>query len=152
VPELNALSVQTPPAPRLTASIEAIEEALLVRARGELDLGTVERLETPLGAALDDCSTVILDLAHLSFIDSCGLRVLLRASERARRLGRAFFIVRPSAQVSRVVEVTETDNLLPLVTGRASRSLTPLGPGTRRAWKAHPGPSHSSPEPPAASA
>lgn len=114
-------------------------------------MGTIARLEGPMEAALDGSSTVVLDLSSLSFIDSCGLRLLLRTSERARRLGRAFFIVRPSAQVSRVVEVTETGEVLPLVSDRDAPGSAAPASGNRREWKAQTGPLRSSPAPPAAS-
>ena len=103
----------------LKVSVEPLEEALLVCAHGELDMGTVELLETRISTALDASSTVLLDLAGVSFIDSCGLRLLLRSSDRAMRLGRTFFIVRPSTPVSWVVDLTETAELVPLVSDQA---------------------------------
>jgi anti-sigma B factor antagonist len=119
LPHFNRRRLQSPLAPWLTVSVEPLEEALLVRAHGELDIGTVELLEARLRAALDRSSTVVLDLAGLSFIDSCGLRLLLRSSESATQLGRAFFIVRPSAQVSWIVDVTGTAELMPLVSDQS---------------------------------
>ena len=119
MPHFNRRRLQPPLAPWLTVSVEPLEQALLVRAQGELDIGTVEVLEARVRAALDKCSTVALDLGGLSFIDSCGLRLLLRSSESARQLGRTFFIVRPSAHVSWVVDLTETAELVPLVSDQA---------------------------------
>ena len=121
MPHFERRRLQPPLEPLLKVSVEPLEEALLVCAHGELDMGTVELLETRISTALGASSTVLLDLAGVSFIDSCGLRLLLRSSDRAMRLGRTFFIVRPSTQVSWVVDLTETAELVPLVSDQAAR-------------------------------
>lgn len=119
MPHFNRRRLQPPLAPWLTVSVEPLEDARLVRAYGELDMGTVELLETRVNASLDSSSAVLLDLNGVRFIDSCGLRLLLRSSLRAGQLGRSFFIVRPSAQVSWMVAVTGTAALVPLVSDQA---------------------------------
>lgn len=119
MPHFNRRRLNPPLAPWLTVSVEPLEDALLVRAYGELDIGTVELLETRVNASLDSSSAVLLDMKGVRFIDSCGLRLLLRCSMRAGQLDRSFFIVRPSAQVSWMVDVTGTAALVPLVTDQA---------------------------------
>jgi anti-anti-sigma factor len=119
LPHFNRRRLQPPLAPWLTVSVEPLENALLVRAHGELDIGTVELLETRVDASLDSSSAVLLDLNGVRFIDSCGLRLLVRSSLRAGQLGRSFFIVRPSAQVSWMVDVTGTGAIVPLVCDQA---------------------------------
>jgi anti-sigma B factor antagonist len=119
LPHFNRHRLQPPLAPWLTVSVEPLENALLVRAYGELDIGTVELLETRVNASLDSSSAVLLDLNGVRFIDSCGLRLLVRSSLRAGQLGRSFFIVRPSAQVSWMVDVTGTGAIVPLVSDEA---------------------------------
>ena len=119
MPHFNRHRLQPSLAPWLTVSVEPLENALLVRAYGELDIGTVELLETRVDASLDSSSAVLLDLNGVRFIDSCGLRLLVRSSLRAGQLGRSFFIVRPSAQVSWMVDVTGTGAIVPLVSDEA---------------------------------
>ena len=119
MPHFNRRRLNPPLAPWLTVSVEPLEDALLVRACGELDIGTVELLETRVNASLDSSSAVLLDMNGVRFIDSCGLRLLLRCSLRAGQLDRSFFIVRPSAQVSWMVDVTGTAAHVPLVTDQA---------------------------------
>ena len=59
--------------------------------------------------------TTLLDLSAVSFIDSAGLRVLLRAARAVDAYHWACFIVRVSGVVSRLVEVSGTTSRLPLV-------------------------------------
>ena len=78
--------------------------------RGELDLGTAERLERALAGADGD---VLLDLCELTFMDSTGVRLLLEAAER---FGPRLRIVAPrSGDVRVTIEETGIAPLLPLV-------------------------------------
>ena len=78
--------------------------------RGELDLGTAERLERALADAGDD---VLLDLRGLTFMDSTGVRVLLEAAEAEHANLR---IIAPAGGDVRVtIEETGIGPLLPLV-------------------------------------
>lgn len=76
--------------------------------------------QTPLTgfAHLDDAQrasdATLLDLANVEFIDSVGLRVLLKATENVDRDG-ASFIVRPSRFVRRLLEITRTADRLDVV-------------------------------------
>jgi anti-anti-sigma factor len=78
--------------------------------RGELDLGSAERLEQALA---DADGEVLLDLRELTFMDSTGVRVLLEAAEQR---GPRLRIVAPRAGDVRVtIEETGIAPLLPLV-------------------------------------
>lgn len=48
---------------------------------------------------------VVLDLSHLSFADSAGVNVLIRAKQRADAEGREFVLWRPVEHVARVFAV-----------------------------------------------
>jgi anti-sigma B factor antagonist len=96
-------------------TVESVEDAVLVRAVGEVDASTAGRLRQTLEDARRDCATTLLDLAGVSFIDSAGLHVLLDASGQVDAASWALFIVRPSPVVQRLVEITETADRLPLV-------------------------------------
>ena len=56
---------------------------------GELDVATAGRARDAIRRAQDDAAEVICDLGDLSFIDVCGLHVLLDASAHARLHGCA---------------------------------------------------------------
>ena len=94
-------------------AIEPLDEACLIRASGELDRSTADRLSSALDAARADGVTTLLDLSAVSFIDSAGLRVLLCSARAVDAHHGAWFIVRASRVVRRLVEVSGTTSRLP---------------------------------------
>jgi len=96
-------------------TIEPREDACLIRVSGELDLSTADRLSSALDAARGDGVTTLLHLSAVCFIDSAGLRVLLRSARAVDAHNWAWFIVRASSAVWRLVEVSGTRSRLPLV-------------------------------------
>jgi anti-sigma B factor antagonist len=71
---------------------------------GEIDAHTAPTLAS---AMVDLPSGIVrLDMADVSFMDSSGLRVLMEATARARDGGGDLVVVRPSAAVSRLVEIS----------------------------------------------
>jgi len=95
-------------------TIEPLDEACLIRASGELDRSTAVRLSSALDAARADGVTTLLDLSAVSFIDSAGLRVLLCSARAVDAHHWAWFVVRASSVVRRLVEVSGTTSHLPL--------------------------------------
>jgi anti-anti-sigma factor len=79
---------------------------------GELDLAVAGEVAASLVEAPHD-GRLVLDLSDVSFMDSTGLGLLLRTSQRARSEGWRLEIV-PSSAVSRVIEVTASQHLLDL--------------------------------------
>ena len=73
--------------------------------------------------------TVLLDLSAVSFIDSAGLRVLLRSARAVDKHDWALFILRASSAVWRLVELTGTRSELPLVAPLPSEPPPGRGPG-----------------------
>lgn len=76
-----------------------------VRLIGELDLASVAHAEQALARAAGGPS-LELDLSSLSFIDSSGLRLLLRLHERAASDGCRLVVRRGPRAVQRILEVT----------------------------------------------
>ena len=108
---------------RLKVTIEPLDEACLIRASGELDRSTADRLSSALEAARADGVTTLLDLSAVSFIDSAGLRVLLRSARAVNAHHWGCFIVRASGVVRRLVEVSGTTSRLPLVAPPGSERI-----------------------------
>jgi anti-anti-sigma factor len=104
--------------------VESLEEACLLRVGGEIDASSAGDLRMHLRRASRGASTTLVDLANVSFIDSAGLQVLLDESEAATETGRVIFIVRPSAVVRRLVDITDSSGALAVVP--ASRDLSLL--------------------------
>jgi anti-sigma B factor antagonist len=96
-------------------TVEPVADACVMRASGPLDAGTADRLRSPLHAAREEGVTTLLDLSGVSFIDTSGLRVLLEAARASDAHEWAWFVVRASPAVLRLVELSGAAPRLPLV-------------------------------------
>ncbi|MBA2506714.1 MAG: STAS domain-containing protein [Thermoleophilaceae bacterium] len=88
---------------------------VVVAFRGELDIAHVDSAEQQLIRLEQGSNDVVLDLRELQFLDSMGLRLILRADSRARDEGRALRIVEGPEQVQRVFRLTRMDERLEIV-------------------------------------
>lgn len=80
---------------------------------GEIDLSTVEELQERLEPALEeDPGLIVLDLRQVSFLDSSGLRLILRLNKRQEERGGRLVLVRGGRRVARVLEITGVDREL----------------------------------------
>jgi anti-anti-sigma factor len=77
---------------------------------GELDLATVPLLQEQLDLAMRGRAAVVIDLAGLKFIDSSGLRMLVRAQQCLSDSGRQLVLVRGGQPVHRLFELTGLDS------------------------------------------
>lgn len=81
-----------------------------VRPAGDLDLDTVHRVESALGALREEGSgNLVLDLRALTFMDSTGLRLVIRWHTAASEEGFRFAIVPGPEVVQRVFRLTGMD-------------------------------------------
>jgi anti-anti-sigma factor len=84
-----------------------------VRVSGELDLATVACLHDALEREQSAGRGVILDLSDVSFMDSSGLRLILRAQGDPRRDGWQMVVDRRlGPEVTRLLELTGAMELL----------------------------------------
>lgn len=84
-----------------------------LRLSGEIDITTAPILSEWLHAAESNGnSSVVVDLDQVTFMDAGGLRVFLRAADRANRGDRTFAITAASAMVQRILQITGTTHLL----------------------------------------
>ena len=100
-----------------TQSFEVVEAALQgapgVAVRGEIDLDSVPSLEPMLDAVIrNTAGAFVLDLCELEFLDSSGLRLILRARALLAREDRALAIVCPPGPVQRLFELAGIADLL----------------------------------------
>ena len=112
--------------PLFRVTVESFEKTCLIRASGELDRSTADQLSSTLDEARADGVTAMLDLSAVSFIDSAGLRVLLRSARAVDAHDWTWFIVQASSAVWRLVEVSGTSSQLPLVAPPSSMRIAPL--------------------------
>ena len=86
-----------------------------VRPSGDLDLDTAHRVESALGELRDEGSgDLVLDLRGLTFMDSTGLRLVIRWHTAAQDEGFRFAIVPGSEVVQRVLQLTGMDEHVPV--------------------------------------
>ena len=77
----------------------------VVLVAGELDMATADLLWAELEPVLQPGRAVVLDCHGLEFMDSTGMRVLLRASRRAAELGGEFSMASVPPVVERVLDL-----------------------------------------------
>lgn len=107
----------------LHVSAEPLEDAIVVRATGEIDVSTIDLLRRELYTAGEEAATVLLDLSDVTFMDSTGLHLLLEATNSAAVSNRGFFIVRSSPVVQRLIEVSGAGAVLMVVDPKVEQVL-----------------------------
>ena len=89
---------------------------VLVRMPPEVDLANAPALRDELLGALDrDGVHLVVDASTVTFMDSSGVNVLVRARERAAAIGGSLHVVTASPGVRRVLQITGLDERLGLV-------------------------------------
>ena len=101
------------PAPRDGAAVLELE--------GELDLAVQDRFR----AAVDEIvaerpELLVADVSAVEFMDSTMLRELLRAHKALEEAGGRFVVAGAQAAVTRLLELTGTDEVLALTDSRAA--------------------------------
>ena len=95
------------------ARIEDVGATRYVFVAGNIDISVADDVLRVLSEAIDgSAKSVVVDLSELEFIDSSGIRELLRAEARAVMLDVTFGVTRPTRAVLRVFEVTNVMQLL----------------------------------------
>jgi anti-sigma B factor antagonist len=108
---------------------ELDDNTFVVAASGEADMYTAPTLEHALDGVVGLGGTsVVLDLAEVSFIDSTVLGVLLRFHERFDGLGGQLVIVSADRRVLRTFEITGLDRIF-TIERRLSEGIEAIVPG-----------------------
>lgn len=79
---------------------------------GELDVAAADDARDVISRAQGAASEVICDLHDVSFIDPCGLHVLLDAAASARRHNTRLTLANPSTSVRRLIRLVGLDATL----------------------------------------
>jgi anti-anti-sigma factor len=83
---------------------------------GEIDLSTVDELGKRLSESLNGGANVLsLDLRGVSFLDSSGLRLVLRLNQEMRNSGRRLVLIQGPRRVAKVFELSGVEGELEIV-------------------------------------
>ena len=85
--------------------------SLTIALEGRLDTTTAPDLEKELKSSLDGVTELVLDLEHLDYISSAGLRVLLSAQKIMNKQG-SMKVIHVNDMVNEVFEVTGFSDIL----------------------------------------
>lgn len=112
------MSDATPP----TLTLEHTEEdgVTIIALAGELDIASINEVESVLGPASWETERLCLDLSALEFIDSTGLAAIIRAHTAMAERNARFVIVCVEGAVRRTFETTGLTGMLVLSSSRAS--------------------------------
>ena len=95
----------------LSIDISGEPEELVVALTGELDISNVSILDARVDEALDGRPTMLVfDLAHLRFLDSSGIGLLLRVASKVETVR----LRRPSDIVRQIVRYMGLSDVLPI--------------------------------------
>jgi anti-anti-sigma factor len=98
---------------RFQCEVQTERGAVRVSPIGELDLATVPKLDACLAELRESgFRQLIVDLSRLEFIDSTGLRLLLRYDAEARQDGFRISLTSGPTAVQRIFELSGTLGLL----------------------------------------
>jgi anti-sigma B factor antagonist len=82
------------------------DRGVVLALAGELDVISAPDLAEQLDAlAADACPRVLVELSRLSFVDSAGVSVLVKARHEAEANGRRLILRNPTEQVHQVFSV-----------------------------------------------
>lgn len=83
----------------------------VVTVSGELDANTAPEFEDAVAPLVgDNVQLVVVDVSDLEFLDSSGLRVLVRTRELLMGKGGTVELRSPSVTVRRVLEITRLED------------------------------------------
>jgi anti-sigma B factor antagonist len=123
--------------PEFSLSRRRMAGAGCVALSGELDLATAPVADHELRQAQREARDVLLDLRALTFIDVCGLNMILAAATRARQEGARMVVLHGSSPVSRIFELTEADRVLETTTDPSAADAPAEHNGARRGASTH---------------
>ncbi|GIN85601.1 anti-sigma F factor antagonist [Heyndrickxia sporothermodurans] len=92
----------------LTIDLEVKKEVLCIRLKGELDHHTAESLREHVSSAIEkyQIQHIVLNLEHLSFMDSSGLGVILGRYKQIKQKNGEMVVCAISPSVKRLFEMS----------------------------------------------
>jgi anti-anti-sigma factor len=88
---------------RLAVALTYRGDVARLALAGELDLACVPRFEALVASAFVMADRCLIDLGELEFVDSSGIRALMRARRRASETGATLELANASPAIARVL-------------------------------------------------
>ena len=99
----------------LTIEVERLRDGVsLVALAGELDLSTIPQLEGRIFEELHERESVCVDLTRLTFIDSSGIGLLIKAHRETDNGEALHIVVSEGSQIERVFALAGIGKALPV--------------------------------------
>lgn len=99
----------------LEISSASVGALTVVAVAGEVDVYTAPALDEVLSAAIaEGRADLVVDLSGVSFLDSTGLGVLVKALKRAREADGSLAVATESERVLKVFRITGLDLVIPV--------------------------------------
>jgi anti-anti-sigma factor len=97
---------------RLTTGWQRRDQVAVLDVHGEIDLATVQDLRIALDDA-PEATDVVVDLGHVTFLDSTGITALIVAHRAAVAAGARFALAAATGPVKRVLDVSGVAAVVP---------------------------------------
>jgi anti-anti-sigma factor len=107
-----------------------VGDAVVVTVVGEIDLDSAPEIERHLDAAVGAepaPRALVLDLTEVSYLDSCGLNLLVRAHQHCGAAHIALRVVASARVVLMPLQVTELDQVLTVCPALSDALAPPAG-------------------------
>lgn len=94
-------------------SVSNVESATLVEVSGRVDSMTAIQFGEGISSPIDSGETkIVLDLSGVDYMSSAGLREIVTALKKAKRIGGDIRIAQPSDRVLEVLEMAGLDTIV----------------------------------------
>lgn len=98
---------------------ESIDSVTIVTPVGDVDLSQSDKLRQVIKSSIDgSCTSVIIDLAHVNYMDSSGVATLIEGLQLARMGGKELSLCALNASVEAVLQLSKLDQIFDIYADR----------------------------------
>jgi anti-sigma B factor antagonist len=99
----------------LTITVETLDDVPVVRASGELDLGSVPEMRAVVTEVAERRPrAMVFDFQNISYIDSSGLGILVSAKKRLGAHAGEVVVITARASVLKALSLSGLDQIIPI--------------------------------------
>lgn len=98
--------------PELRLETVTAQEEILIRCIGKLTYTSAEVLRSAIRPLFPQTKSVVLDLQHMTYLDSFGLGVLVGAYLSARRQDCQLRLINANQQAQQIIRITNLEYLI----------------------------------------